>query len=157
MVIGEAPGRDEDAQGLPFVGKAGQLLDQMLEAISLSRKSNCFIANTIKCRPPENRDPTPEEQEACFPYLARQIKALKPAAILVVGRIAVQRLLGTTEGITRIHGRFFSYEGIPLLPTFHPSYLLRDPTQKKPAWEDLKTFRNRLRELCPDYEQRRPD
>jgi DNA polymerase len=151
MVIGEAPGRDEDAQGLPFVGKAGQLLDKMLEAIGLWRSANCFIANTIKCRPPENRDPLPAEQDACFLFLQSQIDALKPAAILVVGRIALQRLLGTALGITRIHGQFFDYEGIPLMATFHPSYLLRDPSQKRPAWEDLKKFEARLTELRPGY------
>jgi DNA polymerase len=153
MVIGEAPGKDEDEQGFPFVGKAGQLLDKMLAAIFLSRRTNCFIANTIKCRPPENRDPAPEEQDACFAYLQRQIQVLKPSAILVLGRIALQRLLGTAEGITRIHGQFFSYEGTPLLATFHPSYLLRAPEQKRAAWEDLKKFREKLLELCPDYDQ----
>jgi DNA polymerase len=153
LVVGEAPGRDEDEQGLPFVGKAGQLLDAMLKSISLSRNANCFIANTVKCRPPENRDPAPEEEDACFPFLERQIEALKPKAILVVGRIAMARLLGRAEGITRIHGTFFEYRGVPVMPTFHPSFLLRDPSQKAGAWADLKKFRLRLRELSPGYEQ----
>ena len=153
MVIGEAPGRDEDAQGLPFVGRAGQLLDKMLAAVGLWRSANCFIANTVKCRPPENRDPLPAEQDACFHFLHSQIAVLKPAAILVVGRIALQRLLGTVMGITRIHGQFFDYEGIPLMATFHPSYLLRDPSQKRPAWEDLKKFEARLSELRPGYKE----
>jgi DNA polymerase len=151
MVIGEAPGKDEDEQGLPFVGKAGQLLDKMLAAIGLFRNQNCFIANTIKCRPPGNRDPFPSEQDACFHFLQSQINALKPKAILVVGRIALQKLLGTAMGITRIHGQFFDYENIPLMATFHPSFLLRDPAQKRPAWEDLKKFEARLMQLCPDY------
>jgi DNA polymerase len=153
MVVGEAPGKDEDEQGLPFVGAAGKLLDSMLNAISLSRTKNCFIANTIKCRPPANRDPLPEETQACAHFLDRQIDVLAPKAILVAGRLALQRMLGGKPSITNMHGRFFDYKGIPLLPIFHPSYLLRDPAQKKPAWSDLQKFRLKLRELAPDYEQ----
>ncbi|MDR1748024.1 MAG: uracil-DNA glycosylase [Spirochaetaceae bacterium] len=158
MVIGEGPGADEDAQGEPFVGKAGQLLDKMLSAIRLSRRTNCYIANIIKCRPPNNRDPSPEESAACAPFIQEQIRLLSPKLILTVGRIAVQNLLSTSQGITRIHGQFFTYKGalekgIPLMPTYHPSALLRNEELKRPAWEDLKLFKNRLLELAPDYDR----
>ncbi len=141
MVIGEAPGADEDAKGEPFVGKAGELLDKMLAAIGLSRETNCFIANIVKCRPPENRDPSPEEAAACAPFLEAQIAALKPRAIIAVGRIAAQNLLNTQTGIGQLRGRFFDYQGIPLMPTYHPSALLRDENLKRPVWEDLKGFK----------------
>lgn len=147
MVIGEGPGHDEDMQGLPFVGAAGQLLDKMLAAIKLSRETNCFIANIVKCRPPNNRDPLPEEAAACRSFLDAQISALKPKMILLVGRIALQNLLDTKIGITRIHGQFFEYNGIPVMPTFHPSALLRAPELKRDAWNDLKAFRAKLEEL----------
>lgn len=151
MVIGEGPGADEDRSGLPFVGPAGQLLDKMLAAIRLSRHSNCFIGNIVKCRPPHNRDPKPEESAACVPFLHTQIDILKPKMILAVGRIAAQNLLQTSEGIGKLHGRFFSYRNIPLMSTYHPSALLRDESLKKPAWEDLKLFRSRLEESAPGY------
>lgn len=141
MVIGEGPGADEDSTGRPFVGRAGQLLDKMLAAINLDRNSNCFIANVVKCRPPNNRDPEVDEITACAPFLQRQLALLKPRAILTVGRVPTQALLGTTEGISRLRGRFFEYQGIPLLPTYHPSALLRDESLKRPAWEDLKQLR----------------
>ena len=153
MVIGEGPGADEDRLGRPFVGKAGQLLDKMLVSISLSREKNAYIANIVKCRPPGNRDPLPEEAAACMPFLREQIDAVRPRAILVVGRIAAKNLLNTEEGIGRLRGRFFDYCGIPLMPTYHPSALLRNESLKRPAWEDLKAFRERLRELAPGYEQ----
>jgi DNA polymerase len=146
MVIGEGPGADEDRTGRPFVGKAGQLLDKMLASIGLYRETNCFIANVVKCRPPNNRDPLPEETSACSDYLARQIKILKPKIILSVGRIPTQLLLNTSEGITKLRGRFTEYLGIPFLPTFHPSALLRDENLKRPAWEDLKLLRKTLDE-----------
>lgn len=152
MVIGEGPGAEEDLQGRPFVGRSGQLLDKMLAAVSLSRTVNVFIANIVKCRPPGNRDPQPEESEACAGYLAAQIAYIKPKAILALGRIASRNLLATNEGITRLRGRFFDYRGIPLMPTYHPSALLRDENLKRPAWEDLKRFREKLRELEPGYE-----
>lgn len=152
LVIGEGPGADEDASGLPFVGKAGQLLDKMLAAISLSRTSNCYIANIVKCRPPANRDPLPEESEACSSYLSAQIAALKPKMILALGRVAIQNLLQTTEGIGKLRGYFHDYKGIPLMATYHPSALLRNPDLKRPAWEDLKIFRDRLNILSPDYD-----
>jgi DNA polymerase len=160
LVIGEAPGADEDASGRPFVGKAGQLLDRMLAAIGLSREYNCFIANTVKCRPPGNRDPLPEETAACAPFLARQIAFLKPRVILAAGRVAAQTLLNTAEPIGRLRGRFTEYMpsggetgAIPLLPTYHPSAILRDEDLKRPAWEDLKTLRSLLAELDEDYAQ----
>ena len=153
MVIGEGPGADEDRSGLPFVGPAGKLLDKMLEAINLSRHTNCFIGNIVKCRPPKNRDPAPEETQACASFLHTQIHVLNPKMILAVGRIAAQNLLSTSDGIGRLHGRFFSYKGIPLMPTYHPSALLRDASLKKPAWEDLKLFRSRLAEMDSSYAQ----
>ena len=147
LVIGEGPGADEDAKGEPFVGKAGQLLDKMLAAINLSRHTNCFIANIVKCRPPNNRDPMPDEAEACRSFLDAQIGILKPRLILAVGRIAAQNILNTTTGINKLRGQFFEYRGIPLLPTYHPSALLRNEDLKRPAWEDLKKFRARLEEI----------
>lgn len=147
MVIGEGPGADEDRQGRPFVGRAGQLLDKMLEAIQLSRKTNCYITNVVKCRPPQNRDPAPEERSCCAAFLDAQIRLLRPKMILVMGRIAAQHLLRTSDGIGKLRGRFFDYQGIPLMPTYHPSALLRDESLKRPAWEDLKRFRARLHEL----------
>ena len=148
MVIGEGPGADEDAQGRPFVGKAGQLLDKMLDSIGLSRNSNCFIANVVKCRPPENRDPQPDETAACVPFLERQMQLLRPKFILCVGRIAAQTLLKTSEPIGKLRGKFtdISIGGatIPLLATYHPSALLRNEELKRPAWEDLKLLREKL-------------
>ncbi|OHE73091.1 MAG: uracil-DNA glycosylase [Treponema sp. RIFOXYC1_FULL_61_9] len=151
LVIGEGPGADEDASGRPFVGPAGQLLDRMLQAVGLSRETNCFIANLVKCRPPKNRDPEEGERLACAPYLDRQIALLAPRLILSVGRVPTQALLGTTEGIGRLRGRFVPYRGIPLLPTYHPSALLRDEELKRPAWEDMKLLRSRLESGDEDY------
>jgi DNA polymerase len=175
LVVGEGPGADEDAKGEPFVGKAGQLLDKMLASIGLSRETNCFIANVVKCRPPQNRDPLPEEIAACRHFLKRQIAILSPASILCVGRFAAQTLLNTTDGIGRLRGHFGIYTGrtdedlyaidapasplmaaalaIPHLPTDHPRALLRDESLKRPAWEDLKLLRSRLVELSGDYAQ----
>ncbi len=153
MVIGEGPGADEDRTGRPFVGKAGQLLDKMLGSIGLYREKNCFIANVVKCRPPNNRDPLPEETSACRTYLSRQIQILKPRMILSVGRIPTQILLNTKEGITKLRGTFTEYMGIPFLPTFHPSALLRDENLKRPAWEDLKVLRAALSEIVPGYHE----
>jgi DNA polymerase len=144
MVVGEGPGAEEDATGLPFVGPAGKLLDKMLASIGLSRATNCFIANVVKCRPPQNRDPAADEQAACLGYLRRQIALLKPQAILFVGRIASGALLGTAEGVGKLRGKWRDFEGLPLLVTYHPSALLRDDSYKRPAWEDLKKFRERL-------------
>ena len=144
MVIGEGPGADEDEQGLPFVGKAGQLLDKMLIAINLSRNTNCYIANIVKCRPPANRDPLLDECNACMPYLETQIHILKPAMILAVGRVAAHNLFNTSDPVNKMRGKIYDVHGIPAMMTYHPSALLRDETLKRPAWEDLKLFRTRL-------------
>lgn len=147
LVIGEGPGHDEDMQGLPFVGKAGVLLDRMLAAIGLDRKTNCYIANIVKCRPPENRNPLPDEQSACFCFLEAQIHILKPKMILCMGKIAIEKLINQSIPITQKHGEFFEYNGIPVMPTYHPSALLRNEELKRPAWEDLKKFKRKLDEI----------
>ena len=147
LVVGEGPGHDEDMQGLPFVGKAGILLDRMLAAIGLDRKTNCYIANIVKCRPPENRNPFPDEQSACFSFLEAQIHILKPKMILCMGKIAIEKITGHSIAITQKHGEFFDYNGIPVMPTYHPSALLRNEELKRPAWEDLKKFKKRLDEI----------
>ena len=148
MVIGEAPGADEDSSGRPFVGKAGQLLDKMLGSINLSRESNCFIANIIKCRPPENRDPQPDEIAACAGFLECQIQSLKPRFILCVGRLSSQALLHSTEPVGKLRGRFMDCKiagmTIPLIATYHPSALLRNEDLKRPSWDDLKLLRSAL-------------
>lgn len=153
LVVGEGPGADEDEQGRPFVGKAGQLLDKMLAAINLSRDKNCFIANIVKCRPPMNRDPEPQESAACRSFLDAQIHVLKPKMILAMGRVALQNLLDTSIGINKMRGQFVDFKGIPFMATYHPSALLRDESLKRPAWEDLKAFKQRLLEICPDYDK----
>lgn len=142
MVIGEAPGEQEDREGEPFVGKAGQLLDRMLEAVSLTRaegspEQQVFIANVLKCRPPGNRNPLPEEVAQCEPYLKRQVELVKPRIILAMGRFAVQSILQTQDPIGRLRGREHSYAGVPVIVTYHPAYLLRSPADKTLAWEDL--------------------
>ncbi len=147
LVVGEGPGGDEDIQGLPFVGKAGQYLDKWLVAIGLDRNTNCFIGNVVKCRPPMNRDPQPDEIEACLPYLERQIALLKPKFILTLGRISSAVLSGQEAGIGRLRGRTYSFKGIPLIPTYHPSAVLRDPTLRRPVWEDLKRLKAELDEI----------
>ncbi len=147
LVIGEGPGHDEDMQGLPFVGKAGFLLDKMLAAIGLDRKTNCYIANIVKCRPPENRNPMPDEQAACYSFLEAQIHILKPKMILCMGKIAIEKITGQNISINAQHGEFFDYKGIPVMPTYHPSALLRNEELKRPAWEDLKKFKRRLDEI----------
>ncbi|MDF9393396.1 MULTISPECIES: uracil-DNA glycosylase [Methylococcus] len=136
MVIGEAPGEQEDLQGEPFVGRAGQLLNEMLRAIGLKREE-VYIANILKCRPPRNRDPKPEEAAACESYLKRQIALIRPRIILAAGRIAAQNLLKTNEAISKLRGKVHQYEGIPLVITYHPAYLLRAPLDKRKAWHDL--------------------
>jgi len=147
LVVGEGPGAEEDSTGLPFVGPAGKLLDKMLASIGLSRDKNCYIANVVKCRPPQNRDPSPDEVAACMPYLEAQIALLSPAFILCLGRVSARALTGSEEGITRLRGRWLAFGGIPLIATYHPSALLRDPSLKRPAWEDLKTLRGRLSDV----------
>ncbi len=138
MIIGEAPGADEDRQGEPFVGRAGQLLNEMLLAAGVAREQ-VYIANILKCRPPENRDPKPEESESCDGYLKRQIALVNPGLLLAVGRIAAQRMLGTDTPIGKLRGAVHRYgpAGIPLVVTYHPAYLLRSPGQKRKSWEDL--------------------
>ena len=158
FVLGEGPGADEDAQGRPFVGPAGKLLDKMLEAIGLRREKNCFIGNTVKCRPPGNRDPEPMEKAACRSFLNRQLEILNPRVILAVGRVPSQTLLETTEGITSLRGRWAAClnskgEKILVMPTFHPSYLLRDERQKPFAWDDLKKLSRRLATLDARYDR----
>ena len=142
LVIGEGPGAEEDKQGLPFVGASGQLLDKMLASIGLYRDQNCYIANIVKCRPPNNREPSPDERATCMPYLRRQITLLKPRFILCAGRTAAQAMLGTAEGINKLRATIRDFDGIPLVPTYHPSALLRDESLKRPAWEDLKRLRS---------------
>jgi uracil-DNA glycosylase len=144
LVVGEGPGAEEDETGRPFVGPAGQLLDKMLASIGLDRRTNCFIANVVKCRPPRNRDPEPDEREACLGFLRAQAAALRPKAILCAGRVAAQALLGTNEGVGALRGSWREFEGLPVLVTYHPSALLRDESLKRPAWEDLKTLRDRV-------------
>ena len=145
MVVGEAPGEQEDAQGEPFVGASGQLLDSMLRALSLTRDSEgdvplaqrVYIANTVKCRPPRNRNPEPAEMQRCEPFLVRQIALVQPRIILAMGRFAVQTLLRSSEAIGRLRGRVHTYQGVPLVVTYHPAYLLRNLPDKARAWEDL--------------------
>jgi uracil-DNA glycosylase len=137
LLVGEAPGADEDAQGEPFVGQAGKLLDAMLASINLRRGDNVYIANVLKSRPPGNRNPAPDEIAACLPYLERQIQLIQPRLILAMGRFAVQSLLHTDEAIGKLRGRVHQYQGIPLIVTYHPAYLLRNLLDKSKAWEDL--------------------
>ena len=147
LIIGEGPGYDEDKQGLPFVGKAGILLDKMLAAIGLDRKTNCYIANIVKCRPPQNRDPFPQEQDACFSFLEAQINILKPKMILCMGKISSNKMLNQESPIGTLRGQIFEYNNIPLMVTYHPSALLRNEQLKRPAWDDLKMFKAKLDEI----------
>lgn len=140
MFVGEAPGADEDVQGEPFVGRAGQLLTKIIEAIGLKR-DDVYIANVIKCRPPGNRNPEPDEVEQCEPFLFRQIDTVKPRVVVALGKFAAQCLLRTNEPITRIRGREFKYRDAILMPTYHPAYLLRTPSAKREVWEDMKRVR----------------
>ncbi len=146
VVVGEAPGADEDAQGEPFVGRAGQLLNKILEAIQFKRE-DVYICNILKCRPPNNRDPLPEEIELCEPHLWKQLEIIKPRMILCLGRIAGQALLKTNDTLTSLRGKFHDYRGIKLMVTYHPAALLRNPNWKKPAWEDVQMFRKTYDEL----------
>ena len=140
MFVGEAPGADEDIQGEPFVGRAGQLLTKIIEAIDL-RREDVYIANVIKCRPPGNRNPEPDEVEQCEPFLFRQIDTVKPKVIVALGKFAAQCLLRSNDPITRIRGREFKYRDAILIPTYHPAYLLRTPSAKREVWEDMKRVR----------------
>ena len=143
MFVGEAPGHDEDVQGIPFVGRAGQLLTKIIEAIGLTR-DDVYIANVIKCRPPENRNPEPDEVEQCEPFLFQQIDAIQPKVIVALGKFAAQALLRTQDPISRLRGRVYDFRGAKLVPTFHPAYLLRNPSSKREAWEDMKKARGIL-------------
>ena len=144
MFVGEAPGADEDVQGIPFVGRAGQLLTKIIEAIDLKRE-DVYIANVIKCRPPGNRNPDPDEVETCEPFLFRQIDIINPKVIVALGKFAAQALLRTLDPISRLRGRVFTYRGAKLVPTFHPAYLLRNPASKREVWEDMKLVKNLLK------------
>ena len=145
MFIGEGPGADEDRQGLPFVGRAGELLTKIVQAIDRSR-DEVYIANIVKCRPPGNRDPQPDEVAACRGYLEKQIALVRPKVIVALGRIAAQTLLGTDSPIGRMRGQWFQVQGVPTMVTYHPAALLRNPALKRPTWEDMQQVRDRLRE-----------
>ncbi|MEZ4703757.1 MAG: uracil-DNA glycosylase [Bdellovibrionota bacterium] len=146
VIVGEAPGRDEDLKGEPFVGRAGKLLTDILGAIGLAR-SEVYICNVIKCRPPQNRNPEPDEIEQCEPFLKKQIASISPAAILTVGKFAAHALLQVETPISQLRGNFYEYEGIPMIPTYHPAYLLRNPSAKKFVWEDVQKLHARLCEI----------
>jgi uracil-DNA glycosylase len=137
VFVGEGPGRDEDIQGLPFVGRAGKLLTQMIEAMGLKREE-VYICNVVKCRPPENRAPEPDEMETCSPFLYRQLAVIQPKAIVCLGAIAFQALYGAKQSVSRLRGQWLEFRGIPMLATYHPAYLLRNPNAKGEVWEDLK-------------------
>lgn len=144
MFVGEAPGRDEDVQGYPFVGRAGQLLTKIIEAIDL-RREEVYIANVIKCRPPENRNPEPDEVAACEPFLFAQIDAVRPKVVVALGTFAVRTLLESDAPISRLRGKVYDFRGVKLVPTFHPAYLLRSPDKKRETWDDMKKVRALLR------------
>src|SRR5262249_7861559 len=145
MFVGEAPGADEDEQGIPFVGRAGQLLTKIIEAIGLTR-DDVYIANVIKCRPPQNRNPEQDEVDTCEPFLFRQIDTIKPKVIVALGTFAARALLRTLDPISRLRGRVYDYRGAKLIPTFHPAYLLRNPASKREVWEDIKLVRDLLKQ-----------
>ena len=146
MFVGEGPGRDEDEQGRPFVGRAGQLLTKIIEAIDLSR-DDVYIANIVKCRPPENRNPEADEVSACIPFLKKQIEAIRPQIICTLGAVATNNLLGIKTPLGKVRGKFTELDGIMVMPTFHPAYLLRNPAMKRGAWEDMKKVRELMRTL----------
>lgn len=144
MFVGEGPGEQEDLQGRPFVGRAGQLLDKMIEAMGMKR-SDVFIANVVKCRPPGNRNPESDEIASCSPFLFRQLDVIKPKVVVALGKFAAQTLLQTEERISEIRGKKFPFRGSKLIPTYHPAYLLRNPSSKRDTWEDLKTAMKELK------------
>ena len=148
MFIGEGPGQHEDEQGEPFVGRSGQLMDKMLHYIDLDRSRNIYIANIVKCRPPQNRDPLPEEQEACSAWLDSQIALMRPKIIVCVGRISAQRYISKDFRVTKEHGLFYDRNGILYMGTFHPAALLRNPNQKPAAFEDFIALRDKINEIC---------
>jgi DNA polymerase len=146
VFVGEAPGRDEDLQGEPFVGQAGQLLTKIIQAIQLQREE-VYIANIIKCRPPENRNPEPDEIAACEPFLVKQLQAIQPRLICALGTFAAQTLLKSEEKISALRGRFHQYQEIPVMPTYHPAYLLRNASRKREVWEDMKKIKQEYDKL----------
>jgi len=148
MCIGEGPGENEDLQGLPFVGRGGKLLDDMLEVIDLSREKNVYIANIVKCRPPQNRDPLGVEQDACIGYLRNQVALLRPKIIICLGRIAAMKLIKEDFKITKEHGQWFEKAGVWMTALFHPAAILRDPRRRPETFEDLKNIQAKIREVC---------
>lgn len=157
LFVGEGPGENEDLQGEPFVGRGGKLLDQMLAAVGLSREHNMYIANMVKCRPPHNRDPLPQEQEACIGFLREQTALLHPKIIVCLGRIAACRLIAPDFKVTRQHGQFFEKGGIWFMGTFHPAALLRNPQQKPDGFADFLALRDKIQEVCPHTELHYPE
>ncbi len=149
MFIGEGPGYEEDRKGAPFVGPAGDLLTKIIQAMGLTR-DQVYICNVVKCRPPKNRNPLPEEIQACLPFLQRQIDCIRPEFICTLGSVAVQSLLQTTEAITRLRGRFQNYQNIPVMPTFHPAYLLRNPDKKREVWDDIQKLMKEMGQKTED-------
>lgn len=147
MLIGEGPGENEDLQGMPFVGRSGQLLDKFLAAIDLSRDKNVYIANMVKCRPPKNRDPKPEEQDVCIEWLREQFKIIRPKIVVCVGRISAQRLISPDFRVTKEHGNFIEKNGVLMMGTFHPAAILRNPNNKELAFQDWLALREKIKEL----------
>ncbi len=148
LFIGEGPGQNEDLQGLPFVGRGGQLLDKFLTAVDLDRNKNIYIANMVKCRPPQNRDPLPAEQEACISWLREQVRLIRPKIIVCLGRISAQKLISPDFKVTKQHGEFIEKGGILFMGTFHPAALLRNPNQKPDALEDFLKLKEKIKEVC---------
>lgn len=150
MFIGEGPGENEDLQGEPFVGRGGQLLDKMLAAVDLDRKSNIYIANIVKCRPPKNRDPKSEEQDMCIDWLRNQVKLIRPKIIVCLGRISAMKIIKQDFRITREHGLFFERKGVLMMAMYHPAAVLRDPSKKPDAFKDFLILRDKIKEVCPE-------
>ena len=150
MFIGEGPGENEDLQGEPFVGRGGKLLDKMLNAVDLDRNKNIYIANIVKCRPPKNRDPKPEEQEQCIGWLRNQVKLINPKIIVCLGRISAQKLIKEDLRITKEHGIFFEKGSFLMMPMFHPAAILRNPNQKPEAFADFLKLQEKIKEICPE-------
>ncbi len=153
MFVGEAPGADEDLQGIAFIGRAGQLLTKMIEAMGFKREE-VFIGNILKCRPPDNRPPMPDEMELCLPFLKAQIAIIRPRVIIALGATAVKGLLNLSTGITKLRGKWLAFEGIDLMPTYHPAYLLRNPSAKKEVWEDLQEVLRHIGRTPPPVKKR---
>ena len=150
LFIGEGPGEQEDLKGEPFVGRAGKLLDLMLDAVGLDRKKNIYIANIVKCRPPQNRDPLPEEQDACIEWLREQVRVLRPKIIVCLGRISGMKIINPNMKITKEHGVFTQKNGVWMMATLHPAALLRNPNQKPDAFADYLALRDKINEVCPE-------